>query len=253
MECPVSIPARVAMTRLFSRLTTAATTGSVRLVRAGAVVAGRYLASVGLLISLTGCSLMPWGSESEQPPPQLLANPLTVPAVDREFLWEQLTDAIDDYFEIAHEQRVQLVGNVLMEGRMETHPVTGATIFESWRKDSTPGFERWLSTFQSVRRKAEVRVIPVLNAYQVQVHVFKELEELSQPENSAVGTPTARHDGTLIRPPSDPTRTAPLSLSWIPIGRDISLEQEILGQLQARLSDNGEFAPEKHLPHLIPR
>jgi hypothetical protein len=206
-----------------------------------------------LMLLVAGCCT--GGCAFWQSPPAaptvLLTNPLQLPPVEGEFLWEQLTDTLDDYFDIAHEQRVQMVGNVLMEGRMETYPVTGATIAEQWRKDSTPGFERWLATLQSIRRRAEVRVIPVQAGYLVQVHVLKELEELNQPENSTVAA-AVRHDGTLIRP-SDPTRSGPLTLGWIPIGRDVSLEQEILGQLQARLVELGDYPPEIQPPSHLPR
>jgi hypothetical protein len=201
-----------------------------------------------------GCHQVPLEEDvtARSTAPQLLPNPLPLPPVDRDFLWDQLTDTVDDYFEIAHEQRLQMVGTVLMEGRMETHPMTGATVVERWRRDSTPGFERWLATFQSVRRKSEVRIFPVHDGYQVQVHVYKELEELNQPENSSVAMVTQRHDGTLVRP-GDPSRIGPVTLGWIPIGRDVSLEQEILSQLQARVIDAGDFAPEVRIPHHLPQ
>ena len=75
---------------------------------------------------------------------------------------------------------------------------------EPWRKDSSPGFERRYATLQSIRRRAVVHVRPQTDGgYLVDVAVYKELEDLSQPEYSTVNVEALRHDGTLVRPESD--------------------------------------------------
>ena len=66
----------------------------------------------------------------------------------------QAVDAVDDYFRIEREERVRLIGGVLTEGRIDTFPIIGSTIFEPWRKDSTPGYEKVHATLQSIRRRA---------------------------------------------------------------------------------------------------
>src|SRR5207249_3562153 len=78
-----------------------------------------------------------------------IQNPLFIPPVDRELLWNQTVDAIDDYFRIEREDRVRQIGGVLTEGRIDTFPTTGSTIFEPWRVDSTPGYEKVHATLQS--------------------------------------------------------------------------------------------------------
>ena len=169
---------------------------------------------------------------------EALPNPLLVPIVDRELLWNQLVDEIDDYFRIDREQRVHEIGGVLMEGRIETFPMSGSTIFEPWRRDSTPGFEKLHSTFQTIRRQASLRVVPQQTGFLVEVIIRKELEDVDQPERSSVGTSTARYDGALIR--SERGRDdRPVTLGWITIGRDTSLEQQILFELKGRLSNIG--------------
>ena len=65
-----------------------------------------------------------------------MPNPLFIPVSDVEFTWNQLVDLVDDYFEIASEQQVHEVDGVLMEGRITTQPLTGATIIEPLRSDS---------------------------------------------------------------------------------------------------------------------
>jgi len=169
------------------------------------------------------------------PHAELAQNPMYVPLSDREVLWNELINTVDDYFRIQREERVRLVGGVLTEGTVETYPQPGATVLEPWRRDSTPGFERQFATLQSIRRRAVVHVRPQTDGgYLVDVAVYKELEDLSQPEHSTVSVEAPRHD-------SGPTRVTrelhfgPTTLGWIPLGRDTALEQRILTQLRQRL------------------
>jgi hypothetical protein len=187
------------------------------------------------LLTVIGCSHHHLPSSPVAVGPTVAAeNPIFVPAVDREFLWLQIVDTTDDYFRIVREDRVRVVGGVLTEGRIATAPTVGATYLEPWRRDSTPGFERLESSLQSIRRRAEVRVMPVADGYTVEVAVFKELEDVSRPEHATVGSATLRHDGSLVRTTSDPD-TLPITLGWIPLGRDPSLELQILSEIRGRL------------------
>lgn len=165
-------------------------------------------------------------------PPQ---NPLFVSGLDPEFLHNQVVDAIDDHFKIQREERVRDAGGVLTEGRVETYPQVGGTLFEPWRKDSTPGFEKLHATLQSIRRRALVRIIPVEGGTLLDVAVYKELEDVAFPEGASVGDSTMRYDLSLVRQQGK-ERLAPGSLGWIPQGRDASLEQRILGELRGRLN-----------------
>jgi hypothetical protein len=191
--------------------------------------------SLLLLSTALGCGWHSWHRPPAAAQAALAQNPMYVPLSDREFLWNQLVDVIDDYFRIQREERVRLVGGVLTEGQVETFPQVGATVLEPWRKDSTKGFERQLATLQSIRRRAVVHVRPQTDGgYLVDVAVYKELEDLSQPEHSTVNVQGLRHDNTLERPKKD-VRLGPTTLGWIPIGRDTALEQRILTELRARL------------------
>ena len=190
------------------------------------------------------------------PNPELpIANPLLIPASDREFTWNVLVDTIDDYFYIAEEQQVQIVGDTLMEGHILSRYQPGSGIPEFlWNKDSTPGFQRWQNTFQSMRRKAEIRVVPDVEGYQVHVLVHKELEDLDRPEQSSVGKSLRRYDGGLVRPKANPL-AGPASLGWIPLGRDVELEQKILKDLRGRFhnvstpSEIELLPPVRRTPH----
>ena len=165
-----------------------------------------------------------------------IANPILVPVADDQLAWDQIVDVVSDYFRVAREQQARRSGEVWSEGRIETQAQSGATILEPWRGDSVGWFNRWESTFQSIRRTAVVRVIPDPNGYQVEVIVQKELEDLPQPQGALIGAATLRHESSL---PShrivDDTRLG-RGVKWIPQGRDPALEQRMLADIHARLA-----------------
>ncbi|MBM4092029.1 MAG: hypothetical protein FJ276_21740 [Planctomycetes bacterium] len=190
-----------------------------------------------LLSTFVGCG---WhhglqGLNSECPQAALAQNPMYVPMADREFVWNQLVDTMDNYFRIDQEDRVRLVGGVLTEGQITTFAEPGATLLEPWRRDSTPGFERQYSTLQSMRRRAVARVMPQADGgFLVEVTVYKDLEDVNQPEYSTIVTETPHYDGTIVRPAKD-VRYGANTLGWIAVGRDTPLEQRILAELRGRL------------------
>ncbi|HUG68342.1 MAG TPA: hypothetical protein VMM76_11355 [Pirellulaceae bacterium] len=159
-------------------------------------------------------------------------NPLHLPAADAEFVWMQVVDTIDDYFQIEREERMRVVGGVVLEGRIDTRPLTGATIFEPWRSDSVGAYARLESTAQSIRRRAEVRVVPIQSGYSVEVLVFKELENVLRSAGAPVRMGTERLDDT--EPHGDRLGNEE-TLNWIPKGRDVALERQILAELYGRV------------------
>ncbi len=154
--------------------------------------------------------------------------------MDRWLVMDQISDELDDYFKIYREERIRVVDNVMTEGWIETHPKIGATLLEPWHEDSTRGFERLHATLQTVRRFAKVRVIPMGNFYQIDLKVYKELENLPEPANSPLRGVQLRNDISLDIDQED-SRTRIVNSSWIPMGRDFSLEQKILQNIRGRL------------------
>jgi hypothetical protein len=192
-------------------------------------------------VLLAGCGHHAWIARPdtiavENPQGAIITNPLIVASSDCDFVWNQIVDTVDDYFRIAREERVQAVGGILTAGRMETYPTPGATVLEPWLRDSTPGFERTHSTFQSTRRRSVIHVLPVEQGFSVEVIVFKELEDLDRPEQATLGSGALRHDGSLVRIESNMS-AGPTTLGWIQLGRDIALEQRILAEIHGRLAD----------------
>ena len=173
------------------------------------------------------------GVDPFQAMPPMDAHPLHVNVTNREWAWEQIVDIVDDYFRIEREQQVHLVGNVLTEGRIDTFPQIGGTIFEPQLMDSVGRYNRLESTLQTIRRRALVRVIPDSSGYLIDVEVYKELEDLPQPEHATAGAATFRNDAALPSHADRYVSRTELSDHWIQLGRDRDLEEEMKARLQA--------------------
>ena len=194
---------------------------------------------VGLMV-VPGCrnwlGTVPEGAVLVDDGRATIANPLMVPLIDRWLVMDQVSDELDNYFRIYREERIRVLDGVMSEGWIETHPEMGSTLLEPWRKDSSPGFEKLHATLQTVRRFAKVRVIPAGDHYQIDVKVYKELEDLPQPLGARVGGSPMRYDSALDIDGGD-VELSPRNDGWIPMGRDVLLEQTILTNIQSRLND----------------
>lgn len=187
-----------------------------------------------LLAIAGGCALSP---KAALAPTQPISNPLLVPGHAPEYLWSQLVDSVDDYFRIRTEERIRVSDGVITEGRIDTYPAIGSTLLEPWRKDSATRDEKLLATLQTVRRFAEIRVVPTQGGFLVHVQVAKELEDMLQPDQSTVSQGVVRHDQSFVRNARGELENLGAStLGWLPRGRDTALEQRILADLQARLN-----------------
>lgn len=173
---------------------------------------------------------LPRGPEAVAGP----GNPIFVPAANDEQTWESIVDVVNNYFTVGREQQVRRSGEAWSEGRIETRYQNGASWLEPWRKDSVGSFNRWESTFQTIRRKASVRVIPDGNGFLVEVIVEKELEDLPHPERSAAGVASFPNFTMPSERAGDVSRTLS-SPCWIPLGRDPALEAKMLADIHARL------------------
>jgi hypothetical protein len=162
-------------------------------------------------------------------------NPIVVPIADEELAWDQIVEVVSEYFRVTREQRARRA-ELPIEGRIETAHQDGATWLEPHRRDSVGRFNRWESTFQTIRRRAVVRVVPAATGYLVEVVVEKELEDLPRPIHATAGAATFRNDGSLPSRRLEQVSRTHSSPLWIPLGRDIALEQRMLAEIHARLS-----------------
>lgn len=169
-------------------------------------------------------------------------NPVQIPRGQPEQVWEIVIDVLDDYFEIDREEPLCQIESTspdgqlesfVLEGHVETFPCIGATLLEPWRHDSANLHERIEATIQSIRRQATVRVIPDEAGYKVDVAVYKQLEDVVKPEHSVSGAATFRYDDSLNRI-VNPVVETPIDAGWIPLGRDMALEQRIIAQILSR-------------------
>lgn len=214
------------------------THGTASWIRIGALVA---------LLSIAGCHR--WHKAIGINRPSAIevpvANPTNIGEVDPDFLWRMVIDTLDDHFRIDSEQPVRKDAQNWMEGRVTTYPEISGTLFEPWRRDTARGFERIQSTFQTIRRKATVRVIPEPTGYQLSVEVMKEQEDVDQSQFATAGASAQRHDGTIVRN-ENLIRQMPLTLGWYEIGRDLDLERRIMEGILGRIT-NVEAPRRKHL------
>lgn len=174
-------------------------------------------------------------------PPQIevpLQNPFQVGPADPALVWSQVVDAVDDYFRIKSETPVRRDNAAWLEGRLETFPEVGGTIFEPWRRDSTRGFERLQSTFQTIQRTAYVHVIPGPDGYLIDVKVKKDKEDVDHSQYPSAGSSVQRHDGTVVRN-ANVLSDLPTTTEWYPagIGRDLELERRIAESIAGRLTN----------------
>jgi len=213
----------------------------------------RWAGLLGLLLAaVMGCvRVRPLAEPMGPPVPLYSDNPLLMPVQDWSALWEALTHVIDDYFRIENEQPVRMVGDTLTEGRIDTFPETGSTVLEPWRNDSADPYEKVESTLQSIRRQAQVRVVPSEGGFLVEVTVFKELEDVKRPAHVSAGAATFRTEGSFTRVVS-PIGDGEVNRGWIRLGRDRALEQRILAHLQETLGVQGLPPPPPAVPATPP-
>lgn len=166
-----------------------------------------------------------------------ISRSVVIPVSNEDLAWEVIVDVVDDYFQIDQENRVQQVGNVMTEGRIETFPQVGATLIEPNHFDSVGRWNLVESTFQSIRRRAEIRVIPQQGGWQVEAIVYKELEDLPRPENATAGAATYRFDSSLHSRLDEQVSRTKLSKFWVPMGRDCEIETEMLQEIQWRIQN----------------
>jgi hypothetical protein len=190
-----------------------------------------------LLTVCTGCTTGPsWNDPAWQTRNVNYENPVFLPVADPEAAWEMMVDVVDDYFQVKDEDPVRWVGDVPTEGRLDTFPLVGSTLFEPWRRDSANRYEAIHATLQSIRRRALVRMIPSEGGYRVDVAVFKELEDAKQADLATAGSATFRYDSSLTGVVS-PIGEQEINEGWIPQGRDAALEQQIIRELLARAGE----------------
>ncbi|MGE3316334.1 MAG: hypothetical protein AB7O26_14555 [Planctomycetaceae bacterium] len=183
----------------------------------------RMLAVAGFLATGSSCALPP-----TMMPAPIVAGPVHVPIANQEVVWERAVDVLHDFqFEVARENK--------FDNYIETQYKVGASFLEPWHRDSVGFDNRAESTFQSIRRKLIVRIIPADGGHLVQVEAFKEIEDVQGVVANTTGGATfqesapLRRDLNLVVGQSRPS-------GWVPHGRDPELERAVIARLSSAYS-----------------
>ena len=231
-------------------LTSTATSGISP--NAGTVPAGS-IATMGIgrsrrwiftpLAFAAGCVAGPWQKDAGTPtgtrPPigaenLVHGNPLFLPVGPQSYglVFEASLDALDEVFDIAYANRY--------DGRIETFPRIAPGFFQPWQTGSTSGYERIMATFQSIRHRAVLAINAAEDGgFFVDLKVYKELEDLAAPARTTGGAAAFRNSSTVDREYEilDPNV---LDANWIPLGRDVEMEQLLLSRLSRRSLQQGQ-------------
>jgi len=138
-------------------------------------------------------------------------------------VFEKVLDVVDDYWEIAYSNRY--------DGRIETIPRVAPGLLQVWRPGSPDFYQRLLASLQSIRHRAIVLIKPAEDGgFFIDVKVYKELEDLPQPTQSLAGPATFQNASTVERQ-FEVIDAGVFESRWIPIGRDVKIEEVILCRL----------------------
>jgi hypothetical protein len=191
----------------------------------GRLVRRAWLAAAAAVIS--GCATGPLQENPVLLRPERLAleNPVFIPLGPPSYpaVFEKVIDVVSDYFEIAYANRY--------DGRIESHPRIAPGLEQPWKGGSPDLYQRLYATLQTIRHRAIVLIqVADDGGFFVDVKVFKELEDLPSPQQSASGSAVFQGYVTVERQ-YEVVDAATLDANWIPIGRDTALEQVILTRL----------------------
>jgi hypothetical protein len=122
-------------------------------------------------------------------------------------------------------------------GHIVTHPTVSAQWFEWWRSDARGGYQLLESSLHTIRRTVDVRIEPAgaggaSSAYRVSIEVEK--ERLSAPQRQITTASGALSIYNERIPTDEGLRQAKSAAErWVPLGRDVLLEEHLLARLAA--------------------
>jgi hypothetical protein len=191
---------------------------------------------LGIAVAASSCAAVPptsppgYASTAANGP---IANPIFVAANSGNpesdlFVSERAADVLARYnFEIDTTNQV--------EGTVATQYKVGSGILEPWHPESVGLQNRLESTFQSIRRKVLIHYVRVEGGYLVTVEALKELEDVGAPSPNSPGASTFSPNYPMRRDLNQVLGQA-APPGWIPLGRDVALEQNLLCRLQSAYS-----------------
>lgn len=170
------------------------------------------------------CAGVPVGT-ARQP----VANPIFVSSSNQELVTERAVDVLHKYnFEVDSTNQ--------LEGTIASQYKVGSSVVEPWHKESVGLANRLESTLQSIRRKVLIHLTPVESGYLLSVEALKEIEDLTGPAALTAGGSTFQDNNSSLQRDLNLVVGQSAPSGWIPLGRDPSLEQDMLRRLQTAYS-----------------
>jgi hypothetical protein len=152
-------------------------------------------------------------------------NPLYVPQGEQAYarVFDKALDVLSDYWDVAYSSRY--------DGRIETAPAIAPGIEQPWKPGSPDLYQRLLAFCQTIRHRAVLVITTAEDGgYFLDLKVYKELADLPRPSRATAGDATFRIEDTVERQ-FEVLEPEVFDFAWIPIGRDLQLEQVILDRL----------------------
>jgi len=191
----------------------------------------RTLWTAALVLALGGCATGPLQENPLQLRPERLAaqqNPVFIPLGPESYgmVYEKVRDVVGDYFEIDKSTRY--------DGVIVSQPKIAPGLGQPWKPGSPDVYQRLYASFQTIRHRAIVTIQAAEDGggYFIDVKVLKDLEDLANPTRDS-----ERRGSAAFRSEITPQRQFEVvdaftyDASWIPLGRDYTLEQVILERI----------------------
>jgi hypothetical protein len=152
-------------------------------------------------------------------------NPMYLPQGPLSYakVYEHILDVLDGIWEIAYTNRY--------EGRIETFPAIAPGLEQPWKPGSPDFQQRLYAWLQTVRHRCVVLITTADDGgYFIDLKVYKELEDMPLPIRSTAGMATFQNPSTVERQ-FEVIEPVVIETNWIPIGRDVKLEQVLLSRI----------------------
>jgi hypothetical protein len=152
-------------------------------------------------------------------------NPMYLPQGPLSYakVYEHILDVLDGIWEIGYTNRY--------EGRIETLPAIAPGLEQPWKPGSPDFPQRLYASLQTVRHRCVVLITTADDGgYFIDLKVYKELEDMPLPIRSTAGMATFQNPSTVERQ-FEVIEPVVIETNWIPIGRDVKLEQVLLGRI----------------------
>lgn len=139
-------------------------------------------------------------------------------------VFEKTLSVLTDYFDIAYANRY--------DGRIICQPKYAPGLERCFVNGTPDLYQRLYATFQTIRYRCYVQIRAAeQGGYQVQVTIYRELQDMSKPMGTQSGS-VFRDQMTVDRQFQVVDPEVSVEVAWIPKGRETALEDAILCKIR---------------------